>query len=783
MISHSPLRSLDSPAFRRQVRSVLASLLLPAAVVLASPPGAAPAGARAAAGRRAALHMEVRVGLGQEDGEQRPKYKVGYWTPVHITLEAGQAPFRGKLELTTKDGDGVRTVFVADSQKSLFVPAGGAASLWRYVKFGRARGRRLSDRNLLTVTLRPDEGSPVVRSLQLAPALLSTQAWIVTAGPSIDGEGPSIGVELIRRGASAAFATSRIANGSDLPDRWYGYEGVDVLVLTTSRLGPLEELTGDQFVALEDWVRMGGRLVFCVGVRGPEMLAEDSRFQRFAPGRFDRVVQQPRGSVAGLESYAGAKEPLVSAGGDAAGLKLTVLSEVRGRIEAFEAVYGVGERPVIAQCPFGFGQVVFVAFDPDQPPLSEWRDRPRLVAQILRGALEDEGERADVDRRGRVTHLGYEDIAGQLRSAMDQFQEVRLVAFSWVAGLIILYIALIGPVDYFFLRKVVGRMHWSWCTFPLVAVAFGLLAVLLVQGLKTNRLRINQVDLVDVDVATSLVRGATWVHLYSPRADAYDLALVPTSFLDREAAARVLFSWQGLPGRGLGGLNTTASAPFDTSYSMIAEVIVGDDARPAVRGLPIQASSTKSLAGRWRLKGSLRWDGQLTAGPTGLLRGEFSNPLPVELSDCMLLYGNWAHDVKGTLGPGETARVDDQPLNLQWRLSRRRLVEMSDVGTPWDQSSFEVPRILELMMFHKAAGGRAYTGLSHRYQGYIDLSDHLDTGRAVLVGRGRQRASKLLRDGDPLSDSYERDWTFYRVVFPVERTGGSTNQERRLLSD
>ena len=31
----------------------------------------------------------------------------------------------------------------------------------------------------------------------------------------------------------------------------------------------------------------------------------------------------------------------------------------------------------------------------------------------------------------------------------------------------------------------------------------------------------------------------------------------------------------------------------------------------------------------------------------GMLRGEFSNPLPVALSDCMLFYGAWAHYARG----------------------------------------------------------------------------------------------------------------------------------------
>ena len=46
---------------------------------------------------------------------------------------------------------------------------------------------------------------------------------------------------------------------------------------------------------------------------------------------------------------------------------------------------------------------------------------------------------------GQVTHVGYDDISGQLRSALDQYSHVTLVRFSWVAGLLVLYLLSAGP--------------------------------------------------------------------------------------------------------------------------------------------------------------------------------------------------------------------------------------------------------------------------------------------------------------------------------------------------
>jgi hypothetical protein len=161
----------------------------------------------------------------------------------------------------------------------------------------------------------------------------------------------------------------------------------------------------------------------------------------------------------------------------------------------------------------------------------------------------------------------------------------------------------------------------------------------------------------------------------------------------------------------------------------------------------------------------------LTASAYGLLTGRLTNPLECELTDCMVLYENWMYPVSGTLRPGEAVTFDGvSPRNLEWHLSRRRVVDSKDVGTPWDQASADVPRILEMMMFYQAAGGVAYTGLTHRYQPGLDLSEHLRTGRAILVGRSATAGSRLDPQHANWDPSHVRQWVFYRVVFPVDRS-------------
>ena len=162
-------------------------------------------------------------------------------------------------------------------------------------------------------------------------------------------------------------------------------------------------------------------------------------------------------------------------------LRVPRLADVQGTIEAHEA-----DLPLVIRTARGFGQIMFVAADLDRPPLDKWPDRPMLVAKLLDMPT---GHGEESEEGTAMMHFGYSDLSGQLRSALDRFDGVRLAPFWLVAGLIVAYLLLIGPGDYFFLRKVVGRMGWTWLTFPAVVLLVCLGAYLWRTGSRGTRSR------------------------------------------------------------------------------------------------------------------------------------------------------------------------------------------------------------------------------------------------------------------------------------------------------
>jgi hypothetical protein len=354
---------------------------------------------------------------------------------------------------------------------------------------------------------------------------------------------------------------------------------------------------------------------------------------------------------------------------------------------------------------------------------------------------------------------------------------VLVVPFWLVAVLAVLYIGVIGPLDFFVLRRIRRHTAWAWWTFSLVVVLFCALAYALASYWKGSQLGINQVDLVDIDLASGWTRGTTWAHIYSPRSDTFNLALQPEWPPQNDmAVSGTALTWQGLPGRGFGGMDSgVMSVSQAEAYTIQGERTSTDGRRLRMSRLPIATWSTRSLSGQWWSRGPGDETAHLAALPDGQLRGTFRNPLPVVLHDCLLIHAGhegWAYRV-GDLGPFATKRVEDLKLRdlslLEDVLVRRKLNReaMKNVTTPWDARNVDVARILEMIMFHRAAGGRSYTKLLHRYQPSMDLSDQLSVGRAILLGHCRQSRSTIERDGDALTKGGRMHGTFYRIVFPV----------------
>jgi hypothetical protein len=690
--------------------------------------------------------VELRAGF---DGH----FKVGCWTPFEITLEGGHDPVTGQLELIVADCDGVPSRVQTLPTEGVSLEAGVKTTVTLFAKVGQlASGATVRFRD--SGDSLPTERIELQQPGPFAGILPSSSRLIVTLGGPLASFDQS---HFEQRGVTVVD----LPGASALPKQWWGLEGVDAVMLATGgdERDPLLTTDSPQLAALDQWVRMGGTLVISAGRNAEALLADGMPLTRLAPGHFAELVE--RVPSAPLETYADSPDPI--AGGTGRFLvDVGRLSIERGKVLAY-AGSGPRNLPLVVRAAHGFGEVWFLAADLERPPLVSWPGRMPLVDRLL-GAKSQGMSRGEDEVGGQVTTLGFVDLSGQLRGALDQFAGVRLVPFWLVALLAVAYIACIGPLDYFLVKRVFRRMEATWITFGVTVVAFCAGAYFLAYGLKGRELRANRVELVDFDAESQWVRGTSWANLFSPASAAYDLSIDPTNAVPQaQSPPQSLFSWMGLPGDGFGGMNpTSASVPmFTLPYDFAPRL-------DALHRVPIAIWSTRPFVGRWWTDAAPPIEAALS--DDGRLSGTIECHLTAPLERAVLIYDTWAYPLN-KLEPGQFIDIahDLDPQTVETYLRQVTVRGDRDVVPPYDQSSFDVPRIVEVMSCHELAGGSGYTGLEGTYQEFVDLSHLVADGRAILIGRQATSATRLICAGEPLDDPDGQHWTFYRFVFPVSR--------------
>ena len=685
----SLLQRKSPSAISAPLREPLLSLLF---ILIAACPALAEGG-------ESSLIRNVRVGF---DGA----YKVGYWTPVEVELgnlsalistSAGEVT----LEVVVPDGDGV------PSQVSKRVAFGGEVQQVArlFVKFGRVKSWlevrvRSGDRIVAERRFEADKTSE-----DFKPALPASDMLVVVVGNDLFEKG------LRRRNdALERFHVVQLPDARSLPNKWFGYDGVDSLLITSAWHTDADEasrFSDTQKEALNRWVRLGGQLVVSAGANAKQTLAADSPLSLFAPGKLQQVVELPQ--AAAFESFVGGAHRLDS--GDGRGARLTFpiarLSDVGGDIEL-----AADDVPLVVRSRRSFGEIVFVAVDLSEPPFTSWNGQASFVARLL-GQESNAATRSSDTSAARIA--GYDDLCGQLRGTLDQFEGV--VVFSRYAGLvfglIVVFGLIIGPFDYLVVRRLFRRGQMTWLTFPLLLIIASGAAYALASRLKGMQPKLNQVDLVDIDSATGLIRGVNWTHAYSPEAGdlRYNFRFRPREDGDLVHDSEILASWMGLPGRSIGGMDTTLvdmnsyRRPYQLDGADLLEV-------------PIPASSSKSLTARWHGRSKPVVEANLVAKDGVVFDDESSLhwTADVELHEAYLFHHRWVYQI-GDLKSGDKIELKAAGRrNVDWLLNRRRFVDGKTVATPYEDRNLDVPYVIDSMMFHSAAGGASYTkGLENRY--------------------------------------------------------------------
>jgi hypothetical protein len=679
------------------------------------------------------------------------KYKLGYWIPIRVTLQANETA-SGRLEVTVPDGDGVPTTVSLEGEQPIRLSPGTIVTETVYIKPGQAGGA-------MHVRFVGESGTLAEREYYVGDGaddvprgLPATTRLVVVVGGEM---GLATALRVGEEDPAVATHVTTVRSADELPDQSIGWDGVDVVVLNSSDPSVYAtERFADCRQALAKWLQLGGRLYLFVGHSGETLLQEGAPLATLLPGEYVRQESLLPRYVEDLcdSQYRLPVQPTFR-------FSVPYLSQPEGRVES------AGQNlPLVIRSIRGFGELTWVGLDVHLPPLAEWNGKPELLRRIFSVAKESPGN-VDSDS-GRLTSLGYTDLVGQLRAALEVFPGVRTFSFAWVIGLALVYLALLGPLDYFVVHRWGHRPVLTWLTLPIFVLVVGGGAYGLAGASKGHDARLNQVEVVDFDVPSGVVHGTVWADFYTPRHDRISLALdpkVPTGPEPGASEVECDLSWMTLPGRGLGGVEAAADAStYERGYRY------GLD-RARLDGLPLPMWSTKCLHASWSTETTAPIQSALTTNVDGDLLGTLVSGLDQKLTNARLYFGGRLCRLD-TIEPGQSIELSAEDL---WISGGNELTgrSLSKDAPPYDPAVRDARRVIQMMMWYNLAGGANYVGLANRYHARLEFSHLLEAGRAVLVAEaapGPLSGSRMLRDGQPIEDGNGLRHIVYRFVLPVE---------------
>lgn len=678
------------------------------------------------------VEVGFKAGVGQET-----RFKAGAWTPVYVDLQApkGLLPKEAELLIETADSDNLRNRYQVD------VPAIEEEQTITVLTYLRP-GNMNSDINVI---VRGRDGREIhsVKAQKFSQHSLSPNQFLyLVAGSRL----PRLKGALLKKPGeenrpdedmddSGARRFAYLDRVEQLPTRWFGYQGADLLILTTSKetfIKGLVEERNQCKEALAEWVRRGGRLVVCVG--------QNHQLARQFLTQTKLIDCEVKGSVyrrhLGLSPWIAVENHrrvrLPAPGVEVAMLQpgkgVDVLVHERDFADDVDDDKKVDEqdRPLMVQASYGLGRVILVGFDLDQSPFTSWSGQNDFYRK-LQSEMEPRTIRDD-QQGGMGWSNSSTELAGSLQANLETFEDIPVVSFGWVALFIFLYILVVGPLDYLFLKKVVKRLELTWITFPLVVVVVSTLAYFTAYYLKGNDLKINKVDLVEIDLHQPKVYGSTWFTLFSPRIQNYTVGTAPSTDWAPPPRApesnpfSTLVGWMGKPGDDWGGSSRSGSQGlFRRTYNYAPDAA-------GLEGVPIQVWATKSFSSSW--EAPMPEQALITArlfhpqGKPEAIAGTITSNLPVELQDVVLLHRDQVYSLD-KLSPGVPTQAQHRGAGQSQRLDQWLNDPLFDMQqspqqrgnrfAPPQMVQSSVSTVLKSALFHKRAEGNVMNNSALRH--------------------------------------------------------------------
>src|SRR5712691_9672778 len=566
---------------------------LPARIALAAML-AATGLAGAAVGAVAADGVTLNVHVGYQD-----VVKAGEWMPVTIDARNTGAGVDGTLEVQEALNGQPGVTGLPLYHESISLATGSSKRIRAYVTV---------DANGVTITARIVQNGRVIVSKDAASAsTTSTLIGVLSDQPtSLDGFAA----------VHPASVAARVVHvrADDIAESAIPLRAFDILAIDDFAT---DSLTAGQKTAISDFVRAGGDLLLGTGAAWRKTLA----------GLSPAILPM---AVSGTTSVTTA----LLGGGP--------LEVATGTQTSAPAWLAAGAQPLLLERRVGAGIVTLATFDWNQEPVAGWSGTGPLLRQLIaRAVFGSDSSSQTTLYSGGIGPLPFGSQStigsrsGALSSTLGNLPGLDLPSLQLTGALVLLYVLLVGPVNYLVLGAM-RRRALAWVTVPLIAViaaggAYG--AGVFTKG---RSVQANQITILHLQPGWDRAYQETYTGIMAPSRGDYQATIT---------GGRLLVS----PIVNNSGFGPGAFGTGSRSGSIRINVDNNNVTLPGMTAFVLGGFATESMSSAPQLAGHL----QLV---NGNLTGTIENHSNLAFTDAVLIMGD-SFQTFGALKPGASATV------------------------------------------------------------------------------------------------------------------------------
>ncbi len=232
-----------------------------------------------------------------------------------------------------------------------------------------------------------------------------------------------------------------------IPEDWQLLEQFDIVVINNY---DTERLNDKQISALKTWTEKGGFLVIGTG----------PNYQKTLKGLDDLNYIQAQGTekinANILYSTFNSDNPSSD--------NLTI---IKADHDEKDVLLSTEKTPLVFDKKMGVGSITIIGFDIGISPFIDWKDKEDFMEELLQDKMSP--------REGNTNNqiVGTYPSYNRFNNILQYIPMDKSISTKLILGLLIMFILIIGPINYIVLKKL-DKREKGWITIPAIVLAFSL---------------------------------------------------------------------------------------------------------------------------------------------------------------------------------------------------------------------------------------------------------------------------------------------------------------------